>query len=443
MRDCRKLELALALVASLSAQLFFAAAVHAQGFREDRAGTEGPGFKTGRLVLHPGLSLEGGYDSNVFLQDQNAEDSFLLRLTGYLDVATEGSIRQAEGDTQRAAPQKIEFRGGLGVAYYHFFIDRIADNAAADAHIDFSYNPSQVFSLQVRNLFRRTVRPFSDPNTVEGRTIGYGSNNNTASLDLVGRSKSQVLEGRVGYTNQFAFFDADIYQYGNTMTHRVPASFSWSFFPTSALVWDLGFSAQRFDADRLATSPTLLSDNERIASAIGYNGALTERFSLSAFVGYAVGFYDLGDDFDGVTARVEARWRPRPTVTLTGGYDRDYVPSFIGNFTLMNRLYLETRFIVSGALELGVKAWVSFDKSGLAVTPDGVLLDSNQPYREDIRLFTAFFAEYRFKAWLALFGELGYLADFTDFEYSGVEPLVEPTASYQKFQAWVGLRVFY
>lgn len=442
MRDCRKLELALALVASLSAQLSSADTAHAQGFREDRAGTEGPGFKAGRLVLHPGLSLEGGYDSNVFLQDTNEEDSFLLRLTGYLDVATEGSIRQTEGDTQQSARQKIEFRGGLGVAYYHFSIDRIADNAAADAHIDFSYNPSQVFSLEVRNVFRRTVRPFSDPNTTEGPTIGYGSNNNAATLDLVGRSKSQVLEGRLGYTNQFAFFDADIFQYGNSMTHRVPASLSWSFFPTSALVWDFSYSGQRFDADRLTESPTLLSDNNRAASSIGYNGALTERFSLSVFVGYAVGFYDLGDDFDGVTARVEARWRPRPTVTLTGGFNRDFVPSFIGNFTSMNRLYLETSFIVSGALELGIKGWVSFDKSGLAVTPDGVLL-GNQPYREDIRLFTAFFAEYRFKAWLALFGELGYLADFTDFEYLGVQPLVEPTASYQKFQAWLGLRVFY
>jgi hypothetical protein len=441
MRDYRKLELALALAASLSIGLCSARA-DAQGFRSDRAGTEGPGFKAGRLVLHPGLMLEGGYDSNVFLQDTNDEDSFILRLTGYLDVATEGPERQAQGETNKAEPQKIEFRGGLGVSYYHFFIDRIADNAAGDAHIDFSYNPSSVFSLQLRDTFRRTVRPFTDPNTVEGSTVSYGINDNLASLDLVGRSKSQVLEGRVGYTNQFAFFDASIFQYGNTMTHGVPASLAWSFFPTSALVYNFSYAGQRFDAERVATSPTLLSDNNRVHNSIGYNGALTERFSLSAFLGYAVGFYGLGDDFDGVTARVEARWRPRPTVMVVGGYDRDYIPSYIGNFTLMNRLYTETRFIVSSALELGIKGWVSFDKSGLAITPDGVLL-GNQPYREDIRLFAAFFAEHRFKAWLALFGEVGYLADFTDFEYLGVEPLVEPTASYRKFQAWLGLRVFY
>ena len=96
MRYCGKLELALAFVALLSAASVPATA-GAQGFSDDRAAGEGPGFKAGRLVLHPGLSLEGGYDSNVFLQDVNEEDSFVLRLVGYLDVATEGSHRPSQG----------------------------------------------------------------------------------------------------------------------------------------------------------------------------------------------------------------------------------------------------------------------------------------------------------------------------------------------------------
>ncbi|MFZ1862771.1 MAG: hypothetical protein WAU39_01000 [Polyangiales bacterium] len=107
MRDYRKLELALALVAGLTAVLWPATGDAQQAFFEDRAGREGPGFKTGRLVLHPGMSLASGYDSNVFLQNTDENDSFILRLTGYLDVATEGAVRQAEGDTNQAEPQKI------------------------------------------------------------------------------------------------------------------------------------------------------------------------------------------------------------------------------------------------------------------------------------------------------------------------------------------------
>ena len=442
MRYRSKLELALALVAVLGAVLPPATA-SAQGFSADRASQEGPGFKVGRLVLHPGLSLEGGYDSNVFLQNTNEEDSFILRLTGYLDVATEGPERQSQGEANKAEPQKIQFRGGLGASYYHYFIDRLPDNVGGDAHIDLSYNPSPVFSLQVRDTFRRTVRPFSDPNTADGPTVSYGLNHNAASLDLVGRSKSQVLEGRIGYTNSLEFFDANIYDYGNNMTHRVPASLSWLFFPTSALVYDFEYARQNFaNPDEILASATLLSDNHRVSNMIGYNGAITERFSLTTMIGYATGFYEIGEDYDKVIARVDTRWRPRPTVSLTAGYDRDIRPSFIGNFTTTNRLYANAGFMLSGALQLGLKAWVSFDKSGLALRPDGTLL-GNEPYRQDIRLYAGIFGEYRFKAWLALFGQVGYLADFTDFQYVGTDPLLDPAADYQRFDAWLGLRVFY
>ena len=34
-------------------------------------------------------------------------------------------------------------------------------------------------------------------------------------------------------------------------------------------------------------------------------------------------------------------------------------------------------------------------------------------------MYAGIFGEYRFKAWLALFGKVGYLADFTDFQYLG------------------------
>jgi hypothetical protein len=440
MRYRSKLELALAWVAVLSAALSPATA-SAQGI--DRGSREGPGFKAGRLVLHPGLSLEGGYDSNVFLQDVDEEDSFILRLTGYLDVATEGTERASQGETNKAEPQKIQFRGGLGASYYHYFLDRLPDNVGGDAHIDFAYNPSPVFSLEVRDTFRRTVRPFSDPNTADGTTISYGFNHNNATLDLVARSKSQVLEGRVGYTNALEFFDAEVYQYGNNVTHRVPASLSWLFFPTSALVYSFEYARQNFsNPDEILTSPTLLSDNNRLESSMSYNGALTERFSLTAMIGYAAGFYEFASDFDGVIARVDTRWRPRPTISFKAGYDRNIRPSFIGNFTTMNRLYANAGFVLSGALQLGLTTWVSFDKSGLAIRPDGTLL-GNEPYRQDIRVYAGIFGEYRFKAWLSLFGRVGYLADFTDFQYLGTDPLLDPSAGYQRFEAWLGLRVFY
>jgi hypothetical protein len=412
-------------------------------FLVDRAAQEGPGFKVGRLVLHPGLSLEGGYDSNVFLQNGGRQDSFILRLGGYLDVATAGPVRQREGEANKPEPQKIEFRGGIGGRLYHYFSDRVRDNVAADAHVDFSYNPSKVFSLQVRNVFLRMIRPFSNPNTTEGTTISYGRNLNVASLDLVARSKSQVLEGRVGYTNDLQIFDASIYAYGDTMSHRVPASLSWLFFPSSALVYTVEYVKQTYlNPEQVLESPTSLSDNNRVLTLIGYNGSITERTSLSAMIGYSAGFYQQAEDFDEVIVRADLTWQPRSTIELSTGYNRDVRPSFIGNFTTINRLHADAKFTLAGALQLGVETWVSFDKSGEALNPDGTLL-GNQLIREDTRLWVAVLAEYRFKAWLALFGHVGYLADYTDFRYEGTDPLLDPVANYQRFEAWLGLRVFY
>ena len=441
MRGCSKLGLALAFAAVLGTTSLSATA-GAQVFDPDRSAREGPGFKAGRLVLHPGVAVGGGYDSNVFLQSADELSSFILLVQGYLDIATEGSIRQSEGDAAAAEPQKIQFRGGIGVDFLHYFTERVGDTFGADGHINFSYNPSKVFSLVVNDVFRRTARPFSDPNTLQGPTISYGRNMNTASLNLVGRSKSQVLEGTVGYTNSLAFFDANIYGYGNNFTHVVPATFSWLFFPTSALVYDVEYANQEFvNPTEIATSPTLLSKNNRVSNMIGYNGAITERFSLTAMLGYAAGFYKIGQSYDDVIARVELRWQARPTIGVSLRYDRNVRPSYIGNFVRINRLHASSTFMLMGALQLGVQAWVSFDKTGLALSPDGTLL-GDQPTRDSTRVYAGIFGEYRFKPWLALFADLGYLADFTDFRYVGLT-LVNPVANYQKFEAWLGLRVFY
>ena len=49
------------VIGALAVALAFASAsASAQGWLADRARTEGPGFKVGRFVLHPGLGIEIG-----------------------------------------------------------------------------------------------------------------------------------------------------------------------------------------------------------------------------------------------------------------------------------------------------------------------------------------------------------------------------------------------
>lgn len=416
----------------------------AQTFLSDRAASEGPGFRVGRLELHPGVSTQFGWDSNVFLADDDREDSMILRVTGHLDISTVGAQRRAQGDSGQADQPKIDFRAGIAGAYYHWFFDRLRDNASADAYANLDWNPSQAFTLRVRELFRRTVQPFANANTATGDATSFGLNYNSAGLDLIMNSRGNVLQGRLGYTNEFQFFDSVFYEYGDNLTHRAQAGLSWAFFPTSALVYEFDFAFQDFvNPDQVAVSPVELSNNRRINNRIGYNGALTQKLSITALIGYTVGFYDELDDFDAVTARAEARWRPRPTVLVSGGFDRDVLPSFIGNFTTMNRLFANAELTLGGAGILGIRTWVSFDKSGLALAPDGTPVGTELD-RTDIRVSATVYGEYRVRAWLAFFAEVGYLADFTDFDYLGnFGPLIDPSGRYQRVQTWVGVRVFY
>src|SRR5690606_26749332 len=77
------------------------ARVEAQAWLEDRARREGPGIRLGNLELHPGLGVEAGYDSNVFLSPSGDRfESGILRITPHLDLSTLGPERRAtrEGD---------------------------------------------------------------------------------------------------------------------------------------------------------------------------------------------------------------------------------------------------------------------------------------------------------------------------------------------------------
>lgn len=64
----RNVVIAMIVVASLG----LSSNVQAQEWLRDRENSEGPGVRLGdRLVLHPGLGIEGGYDTNFFHQDAN------------------------------------------------------------------------------------------------------------------------------------------------------------------------------------------------------------------------------------------------------------------------------------------------------------------------------------------------------------------------------------
>src|SRR5262245_7147969 len=83
------------------------------------ARAEGPGIKLGEaLVLHPGIYLGGGYDSNVFFSSGAPTDP--IQGAGYLNVRPHVDLAtlslQRGGDT----PHMLDFRLHLGATFRFF-----------------------------------------------------------------------------------------------------------------------------------------------------------------------------------------------------------------------------------------------------------------------------------------------------------------------------------
>jgi hypothetical protein len=69
------------------------------------------------------------------------------------------------------------------------------------------------------------------------------------------------------------------------------------------------------------------------------------------------------------------------------------------------------------------------------------IIDTTAGRREDVRVGGGLFAEYRFTEWLGVNATFRYTGQFTPYRYSNVG-FVDP-ASYNKFEVFGGVRVFY
>ncbi|MEM7447180.1 MAG: hypothetical protein AAF355_02960 [Myxococcota bacterium] len=411
----------------------------APGWLEDRDRTEGIGFRVGNLELHPGVGLEMGYDSNVFFSQDNPDSSAVLRVTPHLYLSTLGGER-SEGDAQ-AAMRKVDLRAGLSANYFHYFETEARSNLGADADVRLRVMPGRPFSLTFTESFGRTIRPFTE----NGPSDNYARSQNDLGLAFQAQTRGGVLRGGAGYRMRLDYFEGDSFRYASSIEHVVEGAWTWRFLPQTALLYDAEFVFSDYLDTDAGTAPavTELNDHRRFQTRVGIDGAFTQRFSLRALVGYAVGFYDTddfaGDEYESVVGQLEGRLSIGESSSVSFGYDRTFARAFMGNFQSRDRLYTRVQALALGALLLGADFSVNFLNFG--ATSLGT--DPGEE-RSDALLHAGIFAEYRATDWLALNGTVLYRADFTDFDFSvdrGTSSV--DAAEFSKFEAWSGVRVFY
>lgn len=448
------LAIALAIVTAPSA-------VEAQaGWMSDRSRTEGPGFRVGDFELHPGVGVEVGYDSNLFYTPDADplmlhRDSGILRATAHLLFSTRGAERRAEGEagggeggasTPQAQPS-VTFRGGLAGAFYTFFNNLERTNMEVDANLALGILPGRPFSIDITDDFGRSIRPFADNTAINA---SYARIQNNAGLRLNFATTGEMLKISLGYNFGLNFFEDQLFQYGNRFEHTISLNETFRFLPQTAVIHDTSVRIVSYFGDS-SSAPTLVNDGMLLRTRVGLNGALSTNFSVLGMVGYAAGFFSsrvpatYDQEYESVIAQVEARWQIEQNTRLAFGYDRDFQPSFLGNWYRRDRGYVNFQWLFDGSFLLGLEVSLGGYEFGRIVRPDGMTPAGSSLTRADIRVDGRLFAEYRFTDWLGLNATLQYTGSFTDFSYSvptTMGPVVDP-AGFNKFQAWLGVRVFY
>lgn len=447
----RRLGFSAAVIASVV--LALPSLVEAQAWLDDRARTEGPGFRLGDLELHPGLGVEVGWDSNLYYADDDAAlppvDTGILRATAHLMVSTRGQQRREEGEAGGGegapTPQPtIAFRGGLSGSFYYFFADEDRTNMELDASLALTILPGRTFSIGLYEDFGRSIRPFTENSAMRA---SFARIQNTAGVDLNFATTGEVLKITAGYRFGLDFFEAAEFQYGNNFRHTISLAETFRFLPQTAIIHDTAFVVGDY-WDTARPAPTTVNDGFLIRSRIGLNGAFTSNFSVLAMAGYAAGFFDspagaaYDQEYESLVAQLEARWQIIPAARLVFGYNRDFQPSFVGNFYRVDRGYANFQTTIGGSFLLGIEASFGGYEFGAVVLADGRIVP-----RQDLRFIGTLFAEYRFTEWLGVNGTVRYTGAFTDFQYfipadPPDSPIIDP-AGYNKVELWLGVRVFY
>ena len=423
----------------------------AQAWLADRERAEGRGIRLGNFELHPGIGSEVGYDSNVFLSNSdNEQDSMVLRVAPHIYLST------LSGERLQGEEPRYTLRFGANGSLRHYFATDAGTDMAVGQDLTFAWNASSIFRLELYDSFSRSIDPFTEPVSpaVPGgiqEDINYARDQLAAGLRLQLSSPGRLIKFGVGYRIEFDHFEDDRFASNRSRTHTISADDSWEFLPKTALFWNGNIQLHEYTSPFDAIGER--NDATLVNTKIGINGALTQRVGFTVAAGYSAGFFADDNDFENVLAQVELRWKPQENLLWALGYDRETRPSFQGNFANMDRVKTRLQGMFGGVVVLTANADLTFVDYGLD--------QQFQSERNDVQLLTGLAGEYRIVDWFAITGQLGYLQNFTDFEYrlddpndndpplaGGVDdpngdddPILDP-AEYKRFEAWLGIRAF-
>jgi hypothetical protein len=290
-------------------------------------------------ILHLGVGVDGGYDSNVFYNDEQKVGSYVLRVAPFLSLTN--TARNGE------IPSGLFFDSRVSLTYKEYF------SSAEDITRLRAFTPSAMVSVEHNS--RGTVAVgasdsyarLQDPPYVRG--VGQSlitRNNNVATAFLRWSPGGGRLQGVLRYTNTLDLFETDYFKPANSMGHEGMLDVSWRWLPKTALYLQLRQGYIGYLNSQSA--PGLTADSRKSNSAplramVGIRGLITEKTSVSIALGYQNAFYANGETTSGflgsTTAAAELVILPITYTRISIGGKHDFQNSVIGNFYYSDGAY--------------------------------------------------------------------------------------------------------
>ena len=298
----RRLALSISLGALLTGRVALAqeeVTIGYQGLPYKSSGESNTGIQVAEgVLLHAGVGVEAGYDTNVLYAETNPQGSALIRVMPFLDLTN------ATRNGPASKTLTFDIRGGL--LYRHYFSD------AQDIQpFNNAYNPNAGVSLSLGGSSGR-LRDCGRLRSNRGSSIsGADRGRGAGAQQQPGVGRGSLVAGRRAPDRHPSLHEHGrrlrraAYSYANAMTNTLMLDVSWKWLPKTAVFVNVQQGYIFYFNDQIAvTQPGRgemmgKSSSYPLFATAGLRGLLTEKTSAVLTLGYVNAFYSNGASTDG------------------------------------------------------------------------------------------------------------------------------------------------